>query len=66
MDKKDPKYESLKSKLLKLSMLADSGDTHEARNARYAIERLCSQYGISIEIAEHYNIGCAHCSIILW
>lgn len=49
MDKKDPKYESLKSKLLKLSMLADSGDTHEARNARYAIERLCSQYGISIE-----------------
>lgn len=49
MDKKDPKYESLKSKLLKLSRLADSGDTHEARNARYAIERLCSQYGISIE-----------------
>lgn len=26
MDKKDPKYESLKSKLLKLSMLADSGE----------------------------------------
>lgn len=49
MDKKDPKYESLKSKLLKLSRLADSGDTHEARNARYAIERLCNQYGISIE-----------------
>lgn len=47
MDKKDPKYESLKSKLLKLSRLADSGDTNEARNARYAIERLCSQYGIS-------------------
>lgn len=49
MDKKDPKYESLKSKLLKLSRLADSCDTNEARNARYAIERLCSQYGISIE-----------------
>lgn len=49
MDKKDPKYESLKSKLLKLSRLADSGNTHEARNARFAIERLCRQYGISIE-----------------
>lgn len=49
MDKKDPKYESLKSKLLKLSSLADSCDTHEARNARYAIEHLCSKYGISIE-----------------
>lgn len=49
MDKKDPKYESLKNKLLKLSKLADSGDTHEARNARFAIERLCSQYDISIE-----------------
>lgn len=49
MNKKDPKYESLKNKLLKLSKLADSGDTHEARNARFAIERLCSQYDISIE-----------------
>lgn len=49
MDNKDPKYESLKSKLLKLLRFANSGDTHETRNARCAIERLCSQYGISIE-----------------
>lgn len=49
MNKKDPKYESLKSKLIKLSRLADSGDTHEARNARLAVERICQQYGVSID-----------------
>lgn len=43
MDKKDPKYESLKSKLLKLSRLADSGDTHEARNAA----SLLNDYAVS-------------------
>lgn len=49
MDKKDPKYESLKSRLMKMYRLAESGDTHEAHTARLAIERICQQYGISID-----------------
>lgn len=49
MNKNSPKYESLRSKLIKLSRFSDSGDTNETRNARFAIERLCSQYGVSVE-----------------
>lgn len=49
MNKKDPKYESLKSRLIKMSRLAESGDTHEADAARIAIERICDQYGINME-----------------
>ena len=49
MDKNDPKYESLKSRLIKMSRLAEIGDTNEALNARKAIERICLQYDISIE-----------------
>lgn len=49
MDNKGPKYESIRSKLIKMSRLADSGDTHEAEAARFAIERICDQYDISID-----------------
>lgn len=49
MDKNDPKYESLKSRLIKMSRLAESGDTNEARCARFQIERICLQYDISID-----------------
>lgn len=48
MDKNNPKYESIKAKLLKLQALAEKGCAGEARNARLAIERLCAQYGITL------------------
>lgn len=42
-------YESIKVKLKKLLALAEGGYEGEARNARVLLERLCSQYGISID-----------------
>lgn len=42
-------YESIKSKLKKLLALAERGVDGEARNARKLLERLCEQYGISID-----------------
>lgn len=48
MENNDPQYIRLKSRLIKLSKLAESGDTYEPRNARLKIEQICSQYGISI------------------
>lgn len=42
-------YESIKSKLKKLFALAEGGFDGEARNARKILERLCGQYGITVE-----------------
>ena len=42
-------YESIKSKLAKLQVLAERGSGGEAEAARRAIERICAQYGIDLE-----------------
>ncbi len=42
-------FEGIKSKLRKLQALAEKGYHGEADNARRAIERICAQYGISME-----------------
>lgn len=42
-------YESLKEKLKKLQALAERGWQGEAENARRLLEKLCRQYGISLE-----------------
>lgn len=42
-------FESIREKLCKLQALAERGEKGEAINARAAIERLCAQYGVSIE-----------------
>lgn len=49
MDKNSNQYESIKQKLLKLQALAEKGEQGEAANAKRAIERLCAQYGITLE-----------------
>ena len=49
MEISDSKYESIKSRLRKLHLYVAGGSENEARNARLAIERLCSQYGLTIE-----------------
>lgn len=49
MKQEDPKYESIRSKLIKLLALADRGVQGEAENAKRAIERICEEYGIDIE-----------------
>lgn len=41
-------YESLKAKLKKLLALSERGEAGEADNARMILEKLCRQYGISI------------------
>lgn len=46
---KDKDIESIKSKILKLHALAESGNTHEAQNARAMLERWLRQYGLSLE-----------------
>lgn len=46
---KTVEYESLKEKLKKLQVLAERGYQGEADNARRLFERLCEQYGVSIE-----------------
>lgn len=42
-------YESIKSKLKKLLALAEGGVGGEAHNARILLEKLCDEYGISLE-----------------
>lgn len=42
-------YESVKVKLKKLLALAERGVQGEAENARRLLEKLCKEYGISIE-----------------
>lgn len=41
--------ESIKSKILKLHALAESGNTHEAKNAQAMLERWLSQYGMTLD-----------------
>lgn len=53
---KDKDLESIKSKILKLHALAESGNTHEAKNACAMLEKWLSQYGLSLEdILEEKN-----------
>lgn len=49
MKKENNQYESIKQKLLKLQALAEQGYKGEAEVAKRAIERLCRQYGITLE-----------------
>jgi len=42
-------YESIKSKLKKLLALAEGGVEGEAHNARILLEKLCRQYGVSLD-----------------
>lgn len=49
MEKSDPKYESIKSRLRKLHLYVAGGSENEARNARLAIERICCLHGLTIE-----------------
>lgn len=49
MDKNSKEYESLQAKLKKLLALAEQGVGGEAVNARRLLEKLCKQYGISVE-----------------
>lgn len=49
MKKENNQYESIKQKLLKLQALAEQGYKGEAEAAKRAIERLCNQYGITLE-----------------
>lgn len=43
------KLDSIKSKILKLHALAESGNTHEAMNARAMLEKWLSQYELSLD-----------------
>ena len=45
----DEQYESIKNKLKKLLALAERGIQGEAENARRLLEKLCKEYGVSIE-----------------
>lgn len=45
----DRQYESIKEKLKKLLALAERGVEGEAVNARRLLEKLCKEYGVSIE-----------------
>ena len=49
MDKNSNQYESIKQKLLKLQALAEKGYQGEAEAAKRAIERICAQYGVTLE-----------------
>ena len=49
MNKNSNQYESIKQKLLKLQALAEKGYKGEAENAKRAIERICAQYGVTLE-----------------
>lgn len=53
---KEKDIESIKSKILKRHALAESGNTHEAMNARAMLEKWLLQYGLSLdEILEEKN-----------
>lgn len=45
----DEQYESIKNKLKKLLALAERGVQGEAENARRLLEKLCKEYGVSME-----------------
>ena len=45
----DERYESIKNKLKKLLVLAERGVQGESENARRLLEKLCKEYGVSIE-----------------
>ena len=45
----EKEYESIKEKLKKLLALAERGVQGEAKNARRLLEKLCNEYGISID-----------------
>ena len=45
----EKEYESIKAKLKKLLALAERGVQGEAENARRLLEKLCNEYGISID-----------------
>lgn len=45
----DEQYESIKNKLKKLLALAERGVQGEADNARKLLEKLCKEYGVSME-----------------
>ncbi len=45
----DKEYDSIKNKLKKLLALAERGVQGEAENARKLLEKLCKEYGVSIE-----------------
>lgn len=49
MDKNSNQYESIKQKLLKLQALAEKGYKGEVEAAKRAIERICAQYGVTLE-----------------
>lgn len=49
MTTKDKKFESIKSKILKLHTLAERGEQGEAENARRLLENLLQSYGLSLE-----------------
>lgn len=49
MKTNDTNYESLKDKIKNLQALADRGYNGEAENARRLIEKLCNQYGVTLE-----------------
>ena len=42
-------YESIKNKLKKLLALAERGVQGEAENARRLLEKLCMEYGVSMD-----------------
>ena len=42
-------YESIRNKLKELLVLAEQGVQGEAENAQRLLEKLCKEYGISME-----------------
>lgn len=49
MDNKDQAFESIKSKLRKLQALAEQGYKGEAETAKRLLDKLCEQYGVSLD-----------------
>ncbi len=49
MNSEKQSFESIKSKLLKLQALAEKGYKGEAETAKIMLDKLCKQYGVSLE-----------------
>lgn len=49
MNKKEPQFESIKNKLRKLQALAERGYKGEAENAKRVLEKLCKEYGVTLD-----------------
>ena len=49
MNKDKQSFESIKSKLRKLQALAEQGYKGEAEAAKKLLDKLCEQYGVSLE-----------------